>query len=222
MHDHLETFATRGREHRSFIVGIGGPVGAGKTTCLEKLCRIMSESVSLAAITNDIYTTEDARYMRENSNLDDNRIVGVETGGCPHTAIREDASVNLSAIYELEERFDDLELIFVESGGDNLTSSFSPELTDMWIFVIDVAEGDKIPRKGGPGVCASDILVINKCDLAPYVGANLDQMLTDSKTQRGEKPFVSLSINEPFGYVLLANMVLDRYSNFAQMHKSAL
>ena len=222
MHDHLESFAVQGRGHRSFIVGIGGPVGAGKTTCLERLCRIMSETVSLAAITNDIYTTEDARYMRENSNLDDDRIVGVETGGCPHTAIREDASVNLSAIYELEKRFDDLELIFVESGGDNLTSSFSPELTDMWIFVIDVAEGDKIPKKGGPGVCVSDILVINKCDLAPYVGADLDRMEADSKVQRGERPFVLLTHHEPSGYVQLADMILDRFYNFVKVEKSVL
>ncbi len=222
MHDHLASFLETRRDHRSFVVGIGGPVGAGKTTCLEKLSRIMSETVSLAAITNDIYTTEDAVFMRENSNLPQDRIVGVETGGCPHTAIREDASVNLSSIYELEQRHEDLELIFVESGGDNLTSSFSPELTDMWIFVIDVAEGDKIPKKGGPGVCVSDILVINKYDLAPYVNADLQRMEADAKAQRGDRPFVFLSMKEPSGYEELADMILQRYYAFVRAGKSTV
>lgn len=216
------TYKTVGeRMHRSFVVGIGGPVGSGKTTCLENLCRILSNVFSVAAITNDVYTDEDAQYMREHSNLPESRIVGVRTGGCPHTAIREDASVNLSAIYKLEENHPDLNLIFLESGGDNLTSSFSPELTDMWIFVIDVGEGDKIPRKGGPGVLQSDILVINKTDLAPYVGADLDVMRSDSLAQRGSRPFVFISSTEPEGYLGLADLILRQMQEKSSKHMFA-
>jgi urease accessory protein len=171
-------------------VGVGGPVGSGKTALLERLCKAMRDHHNLAVVTNDIYTQEDAQILTRAEALAPERIVGVETGGCPHTAIREDASMNLAAVEDLARRFGDLELVFIESGGDNLSATFSPELADLTIYVIDVAEGEKIPRKGGPGITRSDLLVINKIDLAPYVGASLEVMATDSKRMRGDKPFV--------------------------------
>jgi urease accessory protein len=173
-----------------YRIGIAGPVGSGKTALLDALCKTMSKKYSLAAVTNDIYTQEDAQFLVKSQALPSHRIKGVETGGCPHTAIREDASINISAIEELETKFSDLQIVFVESGGDNLAATFSPELVDLTIYVIDVAAGDKIPRKGGPGITKSDLLVINKIDLAPYVGASLEVMENDTKKMRGDKPFV--------------------------------
>ena len=174
---------------RAVRIGVGGPVGSGKTMLIERLTRAMEHDYSMAVITNDIYTLEDAEYMIKNSVLPEDRIIGVETGGCPHTAIREDASMNLAAIDELEHRFPDLDLIFVESGGDNLAATFSPELVDFSIYVIDVAEGEKIPRKAGQGMIKSDLFIINKIDLAPYVGANLDRMRQDSEKFRDAGSF---------------------------------
>ncbi|HHN64889.1 MAG TPA: urease accessory protein UreG [Nitrospirae bacterium] len=171
-------------------IGVGGPVGSGKTALIERLCRQMAGEFSIAVVTNDIYTKEDAEFLIRAGVLPEERIIGVETGGCPHTAIREDASVNQEAIQRLVERFRELEIIFVESGGDNLAASFSPELVDSSIYVIDVAGGDKIPRKGGPGITRSDLLVINKIDLAPHVGASLEVMYRDAKRMRGDRPFV--------------------------------
>ncbi len=171
-------------------LGVGGPVGSGKTALLEALCKALRDQYSLAVVTNDIYTREDARILTQAGALPPERILGVETGGCPHTAIREDASMNLAAVEDLCQRFPDLDLVFIESGGDNLAATFSPELADLTIYVIDVAEGEKIPRKGGPGITGSDLLVINKIDLAPYVGASLAVMAADSRRMRGERPFV--------------------------------
>mgnify|MGYP001183634297 FL=1 len=171
-------------------LGVGGPVGSGKTALLEALCKALRDQYSLAVVTNDIYTREDARILTQAGALAPERILGVETGGCPHTAIREDASMNLAAVEDLCQRFPDLDLVFIESGGDNLAATFSPELADLTIYVIDVAEGEKIPRKGGPGITGSDLLVINKIDLAPYVGASLKVMAADSRRMRGERPFV--------------------------------
>jgi urease accessory protein len=171
-------------------VGIGGPVGSGKTALTLALCRALRDKYNIAVVTNDIYTAEDAQFLVRNEALPAERILGVETGGCPHTAIREDASINLEAIDQLNRRFPGLEIIFVESGGDNLAATFSPELSDLTLYVIDVSAGDKIPRKGGPGIMKSDLLVINKIDLAPMVGASLDVMDRDSKKMRGAKPFV--------------------------------
>jgi urease accessory protein len=171
-------------------VGIGGPVGSGKTTLLEMLCKAMRDKYDLIAITNDIYTKEDQRLLTVAGALPAERIMGVETGGCPHTAIREDASINLEAIARLQAEFPALELVLVESGGDNLAATFSPELSDLTLYVIDVAGGEKIPRKGGPGITRSDLLIINKTDLAPHVGANLDVMAADARRQRGDRPFV--------------------------------
>ena len=171
-------------------LGVGGPVGSGKTALLEALCKALRDDFSLAVVTNDIYTQEDARILTQAGALPAERILGVETGGCPHTAIREDASMNLAAVEDLCLRFPDLDLVFIESGGDNLAATFSPELADLTIYVIDVAEGEKIPRKGGPGITASDLLVINKIDLAPYVGASLEVMAVDSRRMRGPRPFV--------------------------------
>jgi urease accessory protein len=175
-------------------VGVGGPVGSGKTALLDALCKRMRDDYRIAVVTNDIYTKEDAQFLIRSQALDEARIVGVETGGCPHTAIREDASMNLAAVQDLQARFPDLDLIFIESGGDNLSATFSPELADLAIYVIDVAEGEKIPRKGGPGITRSDLLVINKIDLAPYVGASLEVMARDSKRMRGERPFAFTNI----------------------------
>ncbi len=171
-------------------VGIGGPVGSGKTALTLALCRALRERYRLAVVTNDIYTEEDAQFLVRHQALSPDRILGVETGGCPHTAIREDASINLEAVARLSQRFPDLELIFIESGGDNLAATFSPELSDLTLYVIDVAAGDKIPRKGGPGIVKSDLLVINKIDLAPMVGASLEVMEHDARKMRGARPFV--------------------------------
>ena len=180
-------------------IGVAGPVGSGKTALIEALTRTFAKDYSIGVITNDIYTKEDAEFLCKNSVLPQERIVGVETGGCPHTAIREDASMNLEAIDEMIEKFPDIDLMFIESGGDNLSATFSPELVDATIFVIDVAEGDKIPRKGGPGIVRSDLLVINKIDLAPYVGASLEVMDRDSKMMRGERPFIFTDIRSSKG-----------------------
>lgn len=171
-------------------VGIGGPVGSGKTALLEQLCKAMRDDYHIAVVTNDIYTKEDQRILTQAEALEPERIVGVETGGCPHTAIREDASMNLAAVENLAKKFGNLDIVFVESGGDNLSATFSPELADLTIYVIDVASGEKIPRKGGPGITKSDLLVINKIDLAELVGANLEIMDSDTKRMRGEKPYV--------------------------------
>ena len=171
-------------------VGIGGPVGVGKTTLTEMLCKAMRDRYSVAVVTNDIFTKEDALILNRAQALPEDRILGVETGGCPHTAIREDASINLAAIAEMRRRFPDLDVVFIESGGDNLAATFSPDLADITLYVIDVAGGEKIPRKGGPGITRSDLLIINKIDLAPYVGANLDVMESDTLKQRGQRPFV--------------------------------
>lgn len=175
-------------------IGVAGPVGSGKTALIEALTRKLASEYSIGVITNDIYTKEDAEFLSRNSVLPRERIIGVETGGCPHTAIREDASMDLEAVDEMKERFPDINLLFIESGGDNLSATFSPELVDATIFVIDVAEGDKIPRKGGPGITRSDLLVINKTDLAPYVGASLEVMEQDSRKMRGERPFLFTNI----------------------------
>ena len=178
------------RLHGPLRVGIGGPVGSGKTALTLALCRALRDRHDIAAVTNDIYTEEDAQFLVKNEALAPERIIGVETGGCPHTAIREDASINLEAVARLNRRFPDLDLIFIESGGDNLAATFSPELSDLTLYVIDVAAGDKIPRKGGPGITKSDLLVINKIDLAPMVGASLEVMARDAGRMRGERPFV--------------------------------
>ncbi len=184
----------------SFVrVGVAGPVGSGKTALIEALTRRLSDDYSIGVVTNDIYTKEDAEFLAKNSVLPLDRIVGVETGGCPHTAIREDASMNLEAIDQMVAAHPDIELMFIESGGDNLSATFSPELADATIFVIDVSEGDKIPRKGGPGIMRSDLLVINKIDLAPYVGASLEVMRRDSRRMRGERPFVLTNIRSGEG-----------------------
>ena len=176
---------------RSYIkIGVAGPVGSGKTALIERLSRNLINDYSIAVITNDIYTKEDAEFLTKNSLLPAERIIGVETGGCPHTAIREDASMNLEAVEDMANRFPEVQIIFIESGGDNLSATFSPDLADVTIFVIDVAEGDKIPRKGGPGITRSDLLIINKIDLAPYVNANLEMMETDSRRMRNGKPFL--------------------------------
>jgi urease accessory protein len=182
-----------------FRVGIAGPVGSGKTALLDALCKTMRQEYEIAAVTNDIYTQEDAQFLIRSQALESDRILGVETGGCPHTAIREDASMNLAAIEQLENRFPHLDLIFLESGGDNLAATFSPELVDLTIYTIDVAAGDKIPRKGGPGITKSDLLVINKIDLAPQVGADLGVMERDAKLMRGSKPFIFTNLKTQQG-----------------------
>ena len=183
----------------AFRVGIAGPVGSGKTALLDALCKAMRASCQIAVVTNDIYTQEDAQFLVRSQALERDRILGVETGGCPHTAIREDASINLAAIEQLEQQFTDLDLVFLESGGDNLAATFSPELVDLTLYVIDVAAGDKIPRKGGPGITKSDLLVINKIDLAPLVGADLGVMERDAKKMRGDKPFVFTNLKTKQG-----------------------
>jgi len=180
-------------------IGVGGPVGAGKTMLVEKLTRVMHKEHSMAVVTNDIYTKEDAMFLMKNGILPEDRIIGVETGGCPHTAIREDASMNFAAIDELKERHADLDIIFVESGGDNLAATFSPELVDFSIYIIDVAQGEKIPRKGGQGMIKSDLFIINKIDLAPYVGASLEIMERDTKAARGNKPFFFTNLKDETG-----------------------
>jgi urease accessory protein len=188
-------------------IGVGGPVGSGKTALVEALCLRLRDNYDVAVITNDIYTKEDAQFLIRRGVLPEERVLGVETGGCPHTAIREDASVNLEAIRDLFRRFPELELLFVESGGDNLAATFSPELVDATIYVIDVAEGEKIPRKGGPGITRSDLLVINKIDLAPHVGADLSVMEADAKRMRGARPFVFTNLKDGTGVASIIDWI---------------
>ena len=190
-----------------FRVGIAGPVGSGKTALVDALCKVLRARYSIAVVTNDIYTQEDAQFLVRSQALERDRIIGVETGGCPHTAIREDASINLVAIEQLEQQFFPLDLVFVESGGDNLASTFSPELVDLTIYVIDVAAGDKIPRKGGPGITKSDLLVINKIDLAPMVGADLGVMERDARQMRGERPFVFTNLKQQQGLTAIVDLI---------------
>jgi urease accessory protein len=193
-----------------FRVGVAGPVGSGKTALVDALCKSMRSHFQIAVVTNDIYTQEDAQFLVRSEALSRDRIVGVETGGCPHTAIREDASMNLAAIEQLEMRFGDLDLLFVESGGDNLASTFSPELVDLTLYVIDVAAGDKIPRKGGPGITKSDLLIINKIDLAPYVGASLEVMERDALKMRGDRPFVFSNLKDHTGLSQISGFIINR------------
>ncbi len=191
-------------------IGVGGPVGSGKTALLDRLCKRMRGDFAMAAITNDIYTREDAEFLTRSGALTADRIMGVETGGCPHTAIREDASINLAAIRDMRDRFPALDVIFIESGGDNLAATFSPELADLTVYVIDVSAGDKIPRKGGPGITRSDLLVINKTDLAPLVGADLDVMARDSRKMRGERPFIFANLKAGDGVAEIAAFLIEK------------
>lgn len=191
-------------------IGVGGPVGSGKTALLEVLCKAMRDTYEIAVVTNDIYTQEDAKILTRAEALDADRIIGVETGGCPHTAIREDASMNLAAVEELAMRHKNLDIVFVESGGDNLSATFSPELADLTIYVIDVAEGEKIPRKGGPGITHSDLLVINKIDLAPYVGASLEVMEADTARMRPVRPYVFTNLKEKVGLETIIDFIIDK------------
>jgi urease accessory protein len=191
-------------------IGVGGPVGSGKTALVDALCKRMRNKFQIAVVTNDIYTREDQEFLIRSKALLPERIIGVETGGCPHTAIREDASMNLAAIDDLSEKFADLDFILVESGGDNLSATFSPELADLTIYVIDVSAGDKIPRKGGPGITRSDLLVINKIDLAPYVGASLEVMDRDAKTMRGESPFVFSNLKTGEGLTRIKDFIIKQ------------
>src|SRR5262245_46620502 len=197
--------ATASSSKSALRVGVGGPVGSGKTALVQRLCEALRDRRRLAVVTNDIYTKEDQQFLLRARALPEDRIVGVETGGCPHTAIREDASINLTAVDGLLERFPDLELVIVESGGDNLSATFSPELSDLTLYVIDVAAGDKIPRKGGPGITKSDLLIINKIDLAPHVGASLEVMERDARAQRGARPFVFTNLKTGHG----VNTIVD-------------
>jgi len=194
-------------QDKALRVGIGGPVGSGKTALTLALCQAMRDKYSIAVVTNDIYTQEDSQFLQQHGALDEDRIIGVETGGCPHTAIREDASMNLAAIAELQQRHPGLELVFVESGGDNLSATFSPELSDLTLYVIDVSAGDKIPRKGGPGITKSDMLVINKTDLAPHVGASLAVMDRDAAMMRKGRPFVFSNLKENEGLNEIINFI---------------
>jgi urease accessory protein len=191
-------------------VGVGGPVGSGKTALMDALCKSLRDRYSIAAITNDIYTREDAEFLTRAGSLPPERILGIETGGCPHTAIREDASINLAGVAELRQKFPDLDIILIESGGDNLAATFSPELADLTIYVIDVSAGDKIPRKGGPGITRSDLLVINKIDLAPLVGASLEVMDRDSRRMRGERPFVFTNLRAGQGVEAISRFIETR------------
>jgi len=195
--------------HGPLRVGVGGPVGSGKTALVDRLCKHLRDRFQLAVVTNDIYTKEDAEFLTRSGALAPERIVGVETGGCPHTAIREDASINLAAVVEMNRRFTDLDIIFVESGGDNLAATFSPELADLTIYVIDVSAGDKIPRKGGPGITRSDLLVINKIDLAPMVGASLEVMDRDARKMRGKRPFIFTNLKANQGVAEIADFILQ-------------
>lgn len=204
------SIASRARPHGPFRVGIGGPVGSGKTALVEALCKRLRDAYDIYVITNDIYTKEDQLILMRAQALAAERIMGVETGGCPHTAIREDASMNLAAVEEMRQKFPEAELCFIESGGDNLAATFSPELADLTLYVIDVAAGEKIPRKGGPGITRSDLLVINKIDLASLVGANLDVMESDSVRMRGTRPFVFTNIKAGKGVDQIATFILER------------
>jgi urease accessory protein len=195
--------------HGPLRVGIGGPVGSGKTALVDRLCKHMRARFEIAVITNDIYTKEDAEFLTRSEALPPDRIIGVETGGCPHTAIREDASINLAAVEDICRRFPRLDIVFIESGGDNLAATFSPELADLTLYVIDVSAGDKIPRKGGPGITRSDLLVINKIDLAPLVGASLEVMDRDARRMRGERPFLFTNLKENLGVAEIARFILD-------------
>ncbi|MEE4175562.1 MAG: urease accessory protein UreG [Xanthomonadales bacterium] len=197
-------------DDKALRVGIGGPVGSGKTALVESLCKAMRDHYQLAVVTNDIYTQEDAQFLMKHGALPEERIIGVETGGCPHTAIREDASINLAAVTELNRRFGNLDVVFIESGGDNLSATFSPELSDLTLYVIDVCAGDKIPRKGGPGITKSDLLVINKTDLAPHVGASLEVMARDARTMRDDKPFVFANVREGEGLAAIIDFIVER------------
>ena len=191
-------------------IGVGGPVGSGKTALLRQLCKRMQDDYELAVVTNDIYTKEDAEFLLRHNALDADRIMGVETGGCPHTAIREDASINLAAVDTMCERFPDLDFVIIESGGDNLSATFSPELSDLTIYVIDVAAGDKIPRKGGPGITKSDLLIINKTDLAPMVGASLEVMDHDTKRMRGDKPYLFTNLKDGENVEAVIDFIVDK------------
>ncbi len=197
-------------KHGPLRVGIGGPVGSGKTALTDSICKALRDKYSIAVITNDIYTKEDAEFLNRSGALPTERIVGVETGGCPHTAIREDASINLAAVADFNTKFSDLDLIVIESGGDNLAATFSPELADITIYVIDVSAGDKIPRKGGPGITRSDLLVINKIDLAPLVGASLEVMDRDAKKMRGERPFVFTNVKGKEGVEVVYDFIIEK------------
>ena len=197
-------------KHGPLRVGVGGPVGSGKTALMDALCRRLRQRYEVAAITNDIYTKEDAEFLTRSGALDAERIMGVETGGCPHTAIREDASINLAAVAEMSAKFPGLDAILIESGGDNLAATFSPELADITLYVIDVAAGDKIPRKGGPGITRSDLLIINKIDLAPMVGASLEVMDRDAKKMRGDRPFVFTNLKTGHGLDIVVDFIRDR------------
>jgi urease accessory protein len=201
---------------KPLTIGVGGPVGSGKTALMDRLCKTLCQTYRLAAVTNDIYTREDAEFLCRSGALDSERIVGVETGGCPHSAIREDASVNLDAIAELMKRFPDLQLVLVESGGDNLAATFSPELADLTIYVIDVAAGDKIPRKGGPGITRSDLLIINKIDLAPHVGADLQVMARDALKMRGERPFLFTNLRDGTGWPAVVDWVTGQVDTYLE------
>ena len=198
-HTHPHDSSWAGTIPKPLTIGIGGPVGSGKTALVDRLCKALRDTYRLAVVTNDIYTQEDAEFLCRNGALEADRIIGVETGGCPHSAIREDASVNLEAMAQLTQRFEDLQLVFVESGGDNLAATFSPELADLTIYVIDVSAGDKIPRKGGPGITRSDLLIINKIDLAPHVGADLQVMERDATKMRGSRPFLFTNLKDETG-----------------------
>ena len=195
--------------HGPLRVGIGGPVGSGKTALVDRLCKHLREDYEIAVVTNDIYTKEDAQFLMHSGALAQERITGVETGGCPHTAIREDASINLAAVADIVRKWPKLEIVFVESGGDNLAATFSPELADLTIYVIDVAAGEKIPRKGGPGITRSDLLVINKIDLAPLVGASLDVMDRDARKMRGTRPFLFTNLKENRGVAEIARFIVE-------------
>jgi urease accessory protein len=197
-------------DNQALRVGVGGPVGSGKTALVNTLCQRLRERYQIAVVTNDIYTKEDAEFLIRNGALPPDRIIGVETGGCPHTAIREDASANLEAVAELARRFQDLELVLVESGGDNLAATFSPELSDLTLYVIDVSAGDKIPRKGGPGITRSDLLIINKIDLAPHVGASLDVMARDARKMRKDRPFVFTNLKTGDGVETVVDFIVQQ------------